>query len=93
VVGFVVVTRSSSASCQWMSAWKRMIEKIVGEQFIEHLEIPAALHLLGVPPNYCLRGFTRHRGEFFGPIRELKGIVLVLCRACVQPRLIRYERT
>ena len=36
----------------------RMIEKIVGEQFLKHLEIPAALHLLGVPPNNCLRGFT-----------------------------------
>jgi hypothetical protein len=28
-----------------------MVEKIVGKQFLEHLEIPAALHFLGVPPN------------------------------------------
>jgi hypothetical protein len=33
---------------------RRMVEKIVGEQFLEHLEIPAALHFLGVPPNNCL---------------------------------------
>jgi hypothetical protein len=35
-----------------------MVEKIVGKQFLEHLEIPAALHFLGVPPNNCLRRFA-----------------------------------
>jgi hypothetical protein len=41
------------------SRLRRMIEKIVGEQFLEHLEISGALHFLGVSPNNCLRGFAR----------------------------------
>ena len=40
------------------SRLRSMVEKVVGKQFLEHLEIPAALHFLGVPPNYCLRRFA-----------------------------------
>ena len=40
------------------SRLRSMVEKIFGKQFLEHLEIPAALHFLGVPPNYCLRRFA-----------------------------------
>ena len=40
------------------SRLRRVIEKIVGEQFVEHGEIPAALHLLGVAADDSLRGFA-----------------------------------
>src|SRR5882762_8071777 len=40
------------------SRLRGMVEKIVGEQFIEHFEIPAALHFLGVASNDCFRGFA-----------------------------------
>ena len=37
---------------------RRVVEKVVGEEFLEHCEIPAALHFLGVAANDCLRGFA-----------------------------------
>src|SRR5215207_1617937 len=37
----------------------RMVEEIVGEEFIEHREISAALHFLGISSHDSLRGFTR----------------------------------
>ena len=40
------------------SRLRRVIEKVVGEEFVEHFEIPAALHLFGVPADDCLRGFA-----------------------------------
>ena len=40
------------------SRLRRVIEKIVGEEFFEHFEIPAALHLLGVAADDGLRGFA-----------------------------------
>ena len=40
------------------SRLRRVVEKIIGEEFLEHLEIPAALHLLGVAANDSLRRFA-----------------------------------
>ena len=40
------------------SRLRRVIEKIVGEEFFEYFEIPAALHLLGVAADDGLRGFA-----------------------------------
>ena len=36
----------------------RVIEKVIGEEFLEHLEIPAALHLLRVAANDSLCHFA-----------------------------------
>ena len=40
------------------SRLRRVVEKIVGEEFLEHFKIPTALHLLGVAANDSLRGFA-----------------------------------
>ena len=40
------------------SRLRRMIDKIVGEEFVEHFEIPAALHLFGVAADDGLRDFA-----------------------------------
>ena len=44
------------------SRLRRVIEKIVGEEFLEHLKIPAALHLLGVAADDSLGGFANVAG-------------------------------
>jgi hypothetical protein len=44
------------------SRLRRVVEKIIGEEFLEHFEIPAALHLLGVAANDSLRGFACFAG-------------------------------
>src|SRR5438309_1913124 len=36
----------------------RVVKKVVGEEFVEHFEIPTALHLFGVPAHSRLRGPT-----------------------------------
>ena len=40
------------------SRLRRVIKKIVGEEFFEHFEIPAALHLFGVAADDGLGGFA-----------------------------------
>src|SRR4051794_16574774 len=41
------------------SRLRRMVEEIVGEEFIEHCKVSAALHFLGIPPDDSLGGFAR----------------------------------
>ena len=46
----------------------RMVDKVVGKEFFEDFEIPAALHLFGVPANDCLRNLARI-GHNIPPVR------------------------
>jgi hypothetical protein len=36
-----------------------VVEKIIGEEFVEHIEVAATLHLLGITANDCLCRFAR----------------------------------
>ena len=38
---------------------RRVVEKVIGEELVEHFKIPATLHLFGVPAHDRLRGLTR----------------------------------
>jgi hypothetical protein len=33
-----------------------VVNKVVGEKFLEHFEIPMALHFFGISSDYSLRG-------------------------------------
>jgi hypothetical protein len=35
-----------------------VVEKIVGEELLEHRKIPAALHFFRIAPDHCFRGFA-----------------------------------
>jgi hypothetical protein len=70
------------------SRLRRMVEKIVGEQFLEHLEIPAALYFLGVPPNNCLRGFAH--ADFGHDVPPATAIKPSPCNLWKFPKLRKY---
>src|SRR5437016_1827462 len=58
MIMFSSVGRRARWACRQACRLRRMVEKIVRKQFLEHLEIAATLHFLGVPPNNGLRGFA-----------------------------------
>jgi hypothetical protein len=37
---------------------RRVVEKIIGEEFVEHIEVPATLYFLGIAANDCLCRFA-----------------------------------
>jgi hypothetical protein len=54
---------------------RRVIEEVVGEEFLEHCKVSPALHFFGVAPNDCLCGFTRLMARHHVPSSECRSRV------------------